>query len=250
MDKACRGPRRIQRVVHLVKPEVSRDARAGCTAHREVILAAGPGRARPGCASDHVDGRLGRSSIARVFPGNVTGVAYDRTTAHRTCALKAVDLGAAAGACPMIRAALKVGPRLTSNPGRAPEGARRLAAMSTVLRMSSLFVRTLRDDPADAEVPSHRLLVRAGYIRRNAPGHLHLAAARPAGAAQDREHHPRRDGRASARRSCCSRRCCPASPTRRPAAGPSTATASSGSRTARAPTTCSVPRTRRCSPSW
>jgi prolyl-tRNA synthetase len=42
--------------------------------------------------------------------------------------------------------------------------------MSTVLRMSSLFVRTLRDDPADAEVPSHRLLVRAGYIRRAAPG--------------------------------------------------------------------------------
>jgi prolyl-tRNA synthetase len=40
----------------------------------------------------------------------------------------------------------------------------------TVLRMSSLFVRTLRDDPADAEVPSHRLLVRAGYIRRAAPG--------------------------------------------------------------------------------
>jgi prolyl-tRNA synthetase len=40
----------------------------------------------------------------------------------------------------------------------------------TILRMSSLFVRTLRDDPADAEVPSHRLLVRAGYIRRNAPG--------------------------------------------------------------------------------
>jgi prolyl-tRNA synthetase len=42
--------------------------------------------------------------------------------------------------------------------------------MSTILRMSSLFVRTLRDDPADAEVPSHRLLIRAGYIRRNAPG--------------------------------------------------------------------------------
>src|SRR5690625_4720159 len=36
--------------------------------------------------------------------------------------------------------------------------------------MSSLFVRTLRDDPADAEVPSHKLLVRAGYIRRAAPG--------------------------------------------------------------------------------
>src|SRR3954451_3498718 len=42
--------------------------------------------------------------------------------------------------------------------------------MSTALRMSSLFVRTLRDDPADAEVPSHRLLVRAGYIRRAAHG--------------------------------------------------------------------------------
>lgn len=36
--------------------------------------------------------------------------------------------------------------------------------------MSQLFVRTLRDDPADAEVPSHRLLVRAGYVRRIAPG--------------------------------------------------------------------------------
>ncbi|MEX1210446.1 MAG: proline--tRNA ligase [Candidatus Nanopelagicales bacterium] len=36
--------------------------------------------------------------------------------------------------------------------------------------MSTLFVRTLRDDPADAEVPSHRLLVRAGYVRRIAPG--------------------------------------------------------------------------------
>ena len=36
--------------------------------------------------------------------------------------------------------------------------------------MSQLFVRTLREDPVDAEVPSHRLLVRAGYIRRAAPG--------------------------------------------------------------------------------
>ena len=43
-------------------------------------------------------------------------------------------------------------------------------ATPRVLRMSSLFLRTLRDDPADAEVPSHRLLVRAGYIRRAAPG--------------------------------------------------------------------------------
>jgi len=39
-----------------------------------------------------------------------------------------------------------------------------------ITRMSSLFLRTLRDDPADAEVPSHKLLVRAGYVRRVAPG--------------------------------------------------------------------------------
>jgi prolyl-tRNA synthetase len=36
--------------------------------------------------------------------------------------------------------------------------------------MSTLFLRTLRDDPADAEVASHKLLVRAGYVRRIAAG--------------------------------------------------------------------------------
>ncbi len=39
-----------------------------------------------------------------------------------------------------------------------------------ITRMSTLFLRTLREDPAEAEVPSHRLLVRAGYVRRVAPG--------------------------------------------------------------------------------
>ncbi len=39
-----------------------------------------------------------------------------------------------------------------------------------ITRLSSLFVRTLRDDPAEAEVASHKLLVRAGYVRRAAPG--------------------------------------------------------------------------------
>src|SRR5205085_588797 len=38
------------------------------------------------------------------------------------------------------------------------------------MRMSQLFLRTLRDDPADADVDSHRLLVRAGYIRKVAAG--------------------------------------------------------------------------------
>ncbi|MEB3049585.1 proline--tRNA ligase [Mycolicibacter sp. MYC123] len=39
-----------------------------------------------------------------------------------------------------------------------------------ITRMSQLFLRTLREDPADAEVPSHKLLIRAGYIRPIAPG--------------------------------------------------------------------------------
>ena len=43
-----------------------------------------------------------------------------------------------------------------------------MEAVST--RLSQLFVRTLREDPVDAEVASHKLLVRAGYIRRQAPG--------------------------------------------------------------------------------
>src|SRR3982751_2715313 len=47
-----------------------------------------------------------------------------------------------------------------------------------LLRMSTMLLRTLRDDPADAEVPSHRLLVRAGYIRRSAPG---ISASLPLG---------------------------------------------------------------------
>lgn len=37
-------------------------------------------------------------------------------------------------------------------------------------RLTNYFLRTLREDPSDAEVTSHKLLVRAGYIRRQAPG--------------------------------------------------------------------------------
>ena len=39
-----------------------------------------------------------------------------------------------------------------------------------VTRLSELFLRTLREDPADAEVPNHKLLVRGGYFRRVSPG--------------------------------------------------------------------------------
>lgn len=38
------------------------------------------------------------------------------------------------------------------------------------IRLSKLFLKTLREDPAEAEVESHKLLLRAGYIRRQAPG--------------------------------------------------------------------------------
>ena len=39
-----------------------------------------------------------------------------------------------------------------------------------ITRLSNYFLKTLREDPAEAEVASHKLLVRAGYIRRQAPG--------------------------------------------------------------------------------
>ena len=116
-----------------------------------------------------------------------------------------------------------------------------------VLRMSTLFVRTLREDPADAEVASHRLLVRAGYIRRAAPGgftFLPLGWIVFRNVERDRA---RGDGPPPGSRRCTSRRCCPASRTRSPGGGPSTATACSASRTAAAPTSCSPRRTRRCS---
>ena len=38
------------------------------------------------------------------------------------------------------------------------------------MRLSELFFTTLRDDPSDAEMPSHRLLLRAGYLRQLGSG--------------------------------------------------------------------------------
>jgi prolyl-tRNA synthetase len=54
--------------------------------------------------------------------------------------------------------------------GRSPDLPGPAEETTVILRMSTLFLRTLREDPVDAEVPSHRLLVRAGYVRRVAPG--------------------------------------------------------------------------------
>ncbi len=63
-----------------------------------------------------------------------------------------------------------------------------------MLRMSTMFLRTLREDPADAEVASHRLLVRAGYIRRAAPGGFTWLPTRVDRVPQRRARRPRRDG--------------------------------------------------------
>ena len=86
-------------------------------------------------------------------------------------------------------------------PGR-PEADRSLSSAPTpsrrsvvLLRMSTLFLRTLREDPADAEVPSHRLLVRGGYIRRAAPGGYTWLPLGWRVLSQRRAHRARGDGR-------------------------------------------------------
>ena len=61
--------------------------------------------------------------------------------------------------------------------------------------MSELFLRTLRDAPADAEVASHKLLIRAGYIRPVGPGLYSWLPLGVRGAAQDRKDRSRRDER-------------------------------------------------------
>ena len=62
--------------------------------------------------------------------------------------------------------------RPASAPGRVATEAAAVAdrLLAVITRMSELFLRTLRDDPADAEVPSHKLLIRAGYVRPIGPG--------------------------------------------------------------------------------
>ena len=61
-------------------------------------------------------------------------------------------------------------PRLVTVTPKGGGGPSTTGKADMLTRMSEFFVRTLREDPADAEVPSHRWLVRAGYIRRTAPG--------------------------------------------------------------------------------
>ena len=117
------------------------------------------------------------------------------------------------------------------------------------LRMSTLFLRTLRDDPADAEVASHRLLVRAGFIRRAGFGTftwlpLGLRVLRKVEAVV-REEMDTIGGQEVHFPALLSKE-----PYEATGRWGSTGTASSACRTAAATTTCWPPPTRRCSPSW
>ena len=42
--------------------------------------------------------------------------------------------------------------------------------MTNVMRMSKVYAPTLKEDPSDAELASHRLLLRAGMMRKNGAG--------------------------------------------------------------------------------
>ena len=72
------------------------------------------------------------------------------------------------------------------------------------MRLSKLFFTTLRDDPADAEMPSHRLLLRAGYVRQLGAGIYSLLPLGFRVNTAGRAGHPRGDGpRSAARRWRC-----------------------------------------------
>ena len=60
---------------------------------------------------------------------------------------------------------------------------------------SQLFLLTPREDPADAEAISHKLLVRGAYIRQVSTRRVDVPAARLAGPREGRPDHPRGDGR-------------------------------------------------------
>ena len=185
--------------------------------------------APPGCCAPATRRPAGLASAALLARGlprqHQDGVDASRTRSTR---FKAIAFGRLPLQLPLIRIALQGRPALSAD--RFVGGETRFVALTDtarvavtghaptppILRMSTLFLRTLRDDPADAEVPSHRLL-RAGRLHppRRA-GHL-LASCRWATGccARSRTSSARRWTRSAPRR-CTSRRCCRASPTRRP----------------------------------
>ena len=70
------------------------------------------------------------------------------------------------------------------------------------MRMSRLLLRTLREDPADADTAGHALLVRGGYVRRLASGVYTFLPLGLAGAAQALEPSSARSSTPPACRSC------------------------------------------------
>ena len=116
-----------------------------------------------------------------------------------------------------------------------------------ITRMSELFLRTLRDDPADAEVPSHKLLIRAGYVRPIGPG---LYSWLPLGLRVLRkiENIVRDEMVAIGGQEILFPALLPRAPYEPLTAGPSTATGCSASRTAAITIISWGPLTRNCSP--
>ena len=71
---------------------------------------------------------------------------------------------------------------------------------------SKLFIPTLRENPAEAEVASHQLLLRAGYIRQLAAGIYNYLFLAQRSLLKITQHRARGDGRHRRRRKCCCRR--------------------------------------------
>ena len=139
--------------------------RHGLAARPSSTSAAGVGRRLRRPAGDDSGRRRLRPTTARATPGRTTPAGGRRLRLR----LRRLGLGDDSSG----RDGGGHGSDDCTGGSRARRGETRspgLGDSSVLLRMSTLFLRTLRDDPADAEVPSHRLLVRGGYIRRAAPG--------------------------------------------------------------------------------
>ena len=78
------------------------------------------------------------------------------------------------------------------------------------MRWSKTLIPTLKEDPADAEVISHKLLVRAGFIRQISRGIYDYFPLGAASHSQDRTDRARGNGSRRAPRNCCMPICSPA----------------------------------------
>jgi hypothetical protein len=115
------------------------------------------------------------------------------------------------------------------------------------MKFSQSFIPTLKETPAEAEVISHKLMLRAGLIRKLSSG---IYTWLPMGLRVLRKveaHHPRGDGPGRGPGDSHARRCSLPSCGRNPAAGSTTARSCSASRTATTMNTAWPPPTRR---SW